>query len=48
VVYPGEHVFPIEAEITAWPLKKAASLPAEIDQLIQMMRVRFLHQALLP
>jgi hypothetical protein len=33
MVYPGEHVFPIDAEITAWPLRQAAALPAEIDRL---------------
>ncbi len=33
VVYPGEHIYPIDTKITAWPLAQMPSLPVEIDRL---------------
>jgi predicted AAA+ superfamily ATPase len=31
VVYPGQHSFPVDERITAWPVRDVASLPAALD-----------------
>jgi uncharacterized protein len=30
IIYPGEHAYPIQDKLTAWPLSKVASLPAQL------------------